>query len=83
MLLFCKIIKTQNLFEIIVFEICLKIFKTIFKNLKKIFKTIFKNLKKIFKTIFKKLKKILRKFNDRILSEIVKVLNSLSILYCK
>ena len=72
MLLFCKIIKTQNLFEIIVFEICLKIFKTIFKN-----------LKKIFKTIFKKLKKILRKFNDRILSEIVKVLNSLSILYCK
>ena len=36
---------------------------------------------KIFKTIPKHLKKIIRKFNEWILSKIVKVLNILSILY--
>ena len=38
---------------------------------------------KIFKTIPKNLKNILAKFNEWILSKIVKVLNSLSILYFK
>ena len=41
------------------------------------------NLFKNFKTIPKNLKKILTKFNEWFLSKIVKVLNSLSILYFK